>query len=450
MGWQKGKDFNQVLRNFFTLQLPYRYMMHSPLKTIDENRAIFDNGLHCFVANGQHTMEKEGKTLKKGNTIFIPWDPIKEDKIYFYSDTNLSSTWQLPASWRGLKTIFLYKLTAKGKYLIEQSPVNTTNNSITLQPSAGQGYVIYKRPATPEPPMKWGEGSGIDNPGFDNDLEGWATTNTSASVKTLSYGQDVLQLSKESEIRQQLPVEKGRYYDISVWVQVNGHGKATLKAGNQEIYINESTVKNFFDNTDRYNSYFQRMKVTLKAESEELPLLLSFKSASDSSSAYFDDVRIVQKQIPFTKEDKTYYREDFEEIDEGWGPFIPSQSSAFKTHLSERHTLYTDDNIAGRYALKTWNERDGEVYRTSPTIIQLKPGKQYKLSFDYNSSTDGVYQVVVQSNKDKKEVLRQKLNGVGHFAQFFNVEQSDDYYITIVKSGNGTFILDNFELIEED
>lgn len=444
MGWQKGRDFNQVIRNFFTQQLPYRYMMHFPIRNIEESSVFFDSTLEANSSDGLQYLKKDGRLIKKGNTVFIPWDPIKEDKIYFYADSNGVSEWELPSTWSGLSEIYRYQLSSEGKSPAEQ--IFVQNGRIQLDAIAGQGYVLYKKVVTDNEDMDWGEGSGMINPGFDGKLVGWNTSGDNADVFSLPYGQSVLQLSGHSEASQLVSVEEGHGYYASVWVQVHGRGKATLAVNGQKFDIVESKVKNYFDNTDRYNTYFQRIKIPVQDSSNVMKISLSFQAENDSSYAFFDDVRIVKAQKKMPLQEDIVYVEDFEDVDEGWGPFIPSKPSAFKTHLSERNEPYTDDHISGRYALKTWNERNGEVYRTSPAIIKLKPQEKYRLRFDYKSNKPDAYEVVIRSVKDNKEVLRKVLNGVATFDQVFEVGIADDYYIAIDKSSNAVFILDNFEL----
>ncbi|WP_286752016.1 MULTISPECIES: endo-alpha-N-acetylgalactosaminidase family protein [Sphingobacterium] len=447
MGWQKGRDFNQVIRNFFTLQLPYRYMMHFPLKRINQEEALFENGVKSTLQYGQQQLERNGRLMKKGNTVFIPWDPIREEKIYFYSDTSNTLSWQLPESWKSQSEVFLYKLSARGKTFVNRVAVDKADHSVQLHSEAGQGYVLYKQFEDHQEDVHWGEGSIVVNPGFDGGLAGWETHKSPVQVLTLAYGQDVVKLRGNSHINQRIRLKKDVNYDVSVWVQVNGKGKATLSLNGHSTSIDESKVKNFFDNTDRFDTYFQRMKFSLKSQSENALLDLSFLNSDDSSSVYFDDVRIVERNGADPEpEPILIYSEDFENVDEGWGPFIPSKRSAFKTHLSERHEPYTKDNISGRYALKTWNEGNGEVYRTSPTIIQLQACQEYALSFDYLSTDDDAYQVVIRSTKDNREVLKEYLNGTKKFNKVFKTGDSADYYIAIVKLNKGTFLLDNFKL----
>lgn len=446
MGWQKGRDFNQVINNFFKLQLPYRYMMHHSLLHLDDRVALFENSLEATVINNVHYMKKNGLEIKRGNSVFIPWDPIKEDKIYFYSDTMGESQWKLPKSWAGIHQVYLYKLNSHGSILASVIPVNKSDNSVSLQAEPKQGYVVYKIAKLADQDMLWGEGSGISNPGFDAGLAKWTADSTSAKVVTLPYGQDVLKLNKKTAARQLLDIAVGTVYDVSVWVEVHGQGKATLKVGGREISITESKVKNFFDNTDRYNTYFQRLKIPVKADSKNLAVELLFDSYNDTSFVYFDDVRIVKRKATEIQNSQYLLFEDFENIDEGWSFFIPSKPSAFKTHLSERNEPYTHDHISGTYALKTWNERNGEVYRTAPTLVQLKPQKKYQVGFDYKVSHDNAYELVVRSKKDDKTILRTKLSGAGSFKESFTTGAEDDYYIAVDKLNNGILVIDNFWL----
>ena len=239
-------------------------------------------------------------------------------------------------------------------------------------------------------------------------------------------------------------LEKGGQYMVSVWCKMEGKGKATLSIGGQSYSITESKVTNFTDNTDRYNTNFQRIKVPYLYQGGKVEVMLSFQGGIEGSSVEFDDVRIV-KQANIKKTAYAYF-EDFEDVDEGWGAFIASKPSSYKTHLSQRHEGYTDDTIEGDFSLKTWQEGNGEVYRSSPSMIRFKPNAVYKIKFDYKSTEKGVYRVVVRSVKDNKEVLNLPLDGSSTFSGEFTTTSQDDYYIAAMKKGNGTLVMDNFAI----
>ena len=143
---------------------------------------------------------------------------------------------------------------------------------------------------------------------------------------------------------------------------------------NEQVPISESKVKNYTDNTDRFRTTWQRLKVPFRLPANRNDIILSLKggmAANDTVAVWFDDVRLVEC-LHAEKAGFNYF-EDFEHVDEGWGPFIPCQPGAFTTHLSQRHDVYTDNTIHGEWSLITWREKNGEVYRTSPAMICFAP-----------------------------------------------------------------------------
>ncbi|SMC92098.1 endo-alpha-N-acetylgalactosaminidase family protein [Pedobacter nyackensis] len=442
MGWQKGRDFNGVLQNFFTQQLPYRFLMYHALKTINDHKAVFEAGLVSELINGVNKMSQNGHLIKDGDNVFIPWNPVTKEKIYHYNTKGGTSTWTLPDGWKSTGTVSLYKLTDQGREWLADLPINA-QREITIAAAPKQGYVIYKNKVADATPMIWGAGGLISNPGFDGGLSGWTISGKGAQVVKTPYGQDILQMAGTANVSQALKLEKGATYTLSVWAKVDGEGRAILSIGNESYSIAESKVVNFTDNTDRFNTKFQRMKVSFVYQGGSNVLNLSFKGVAEGSFVQFDDVRIVKG---VNQESAHAYFEDFEHVDEGWGPFIASKASSYKTHLSERHEGYTEDTIDGNFSLKTWQEGNGEVYRTSPAMIRFRPNTPYKIKFDYKSTEKGVYRLVVRSVKDNKELINVPLDGTSVFSGEFTTTNTDDYYICTTKKGNGILVIDNFSI----
>lgn len=444
MGWQKGRNFNQVIENFFTLQLPYRYLMHHKIKQINDNEVMFEQGVVSRKQGDQYIIEKNGKPVLIDQTVFIPWNPEKEDKIYHYNKNGGKTTWKLPDSWSTCKLVVLYKLDEQGRQ--NETTLSVHNAQVTIDADAACGYVLYKSKPAPLMAANWGEIGLVKNPAFDGGLQNWKATGDVQAAKT-SYGQSIVTLSNGT-LSQQIPTEKGTSYIASVWVQVNGSGKATLTVAGKETSVNESLTKNYTDNTDKYNTRYQRMLIPFVAEGNE-QLTLTFKADNDTSTVEFDDVRLVAtKHNPQIGEG--IYFEDFENVDEGWGPFTAAKPSSYTTHLSNRNEGYTNDVLLGNWSLKTWREGNGEVYRTSPVIIQFDSNQRYHLAFVYQASKDNVYGVSVRSAKTGEELLAATLDGAGRFAQDFTTGNADDYYVVITKNGDGTFLLDNFMLVKQE
>lgn len=74
---------------------------------------------------------------------------------------------------------------------------------------------------------------------------------------------------------------------------------------------------NFTDNTDRFNTKFQRIKVSFVYNGGINAVNLSFKGTTDTSFVQFDDVRIV-KNINQKTTTHAYF-EDFENVEERLG-----------------------------------------------------------------------------------------------------------------------------------
>lgn len=453
MGWQRGRDFPGVINNFFTQQLPYRYLMHFPVRQLDSVRAVLANGLVAYEnTKGQTILQKGNRELMHGTTVFIPWNPITEDKIYHYNMEGGKTTWQLPDSWKDSQEVYLYELSSQGRRLDRKLSVR--NNQIEINALPKTGYVVYKQ-ATSSHAMEWSTGSTVKDMGFDSEsFVHWNRLGNkeSVSIARSDYGQNHLSIQGKNEAGVQQVIEglsPGQEYIVSVWVCVDGQKQAKLNIQTGETKhdshsISESNIFNYTNDTDRFKTRWQRMKVGFRAPSGSEKVVLSLTAAqanSDTAKVNFDDVRIVAGSI--CKKEGYAYFEDFENVDEGWGPFIAAQPGG-KTHLSQRHDVYTENTIHGDWSLTTWRERDGEVYKTSPAMIQFKPGHDYEMEFNYKTDTRDVYKVVGYSPSLGNEVFSYELNRSGLCNIRFTTPDCDDFYITITKTGQGLLVIDDF------
>ena len=455
MGWQKGRDFKGVIRNFFTKQLPYRYLMHYPVLQLDTARAVLQGGL-LAVGDGKNgtLIKREGQILMTGDCVFIPWNPETEEKIYHYNVRGGKTTWQLPASWKQQETVYLYELSDLGRKLAGTLPVR--NGQIEIDALPDKGYVVYKQEMAPLPEMIWSEGSPVKDTGFDSQsFDYWKKQGATdaLAVRETAYGQDYLEIKGMDAAGVSQVVNgliPGKEYVASVWVNVIGRKEAVLaiQSGetlSEQTSISESRVMNFTDNTDRFRTTWQRLKIPFRMPADEKEIVLSLNggiASEDTAAVCFDDVRLVE--CPQAQKTGYAYFEDFEHVDEGWGPFIACQPSAFTTHLSQKNDVYTDNTIHGNWSLATWRERNGEVYRTSPSMIRFAPGQEYEVEFDYKVDTKDVYKVVGKSLSTGKEVFSYELNRPGKCNVRFTTPDCTDFYIAVVKEGNGLLVIDDF------
>lgn len=455
MGWQKGRDFKGVIRNFFIKQLPYRYLMHFPVLQLDTVQAVLEGNLVAIGDKKTGTVIKKGeRTLMSGDCVFIPWNPVTEEKIYHYNVRGGKTTWQLPSSWKGQATVYLYELGSEGRRLVE--PLAVRSGQVEIEARPDKGYVLYKQEMRPLPEMVWSEGSLVKDAGFDSRLfKAWKVQGEKglSAIKETDYGQNYLEIKgKESAGVSQIinGLTQGKEYIASVWVNVVGRKEAILavqsgKELNEQASVSESKVINFTENTDRFGTTWQRLKVPFCLPADRNDIILSLKggmATEDTVAVWFDDVRLVE--CPHARKAGFDYFEDFEHVDEGWGPFIPCQPSAFTTHLAEKHDVYTDNTINGNWSLTTWREKNGEVYRTSPAMIRFASRQNYEIEFDYKVDNRDVYKVVGKSLSTGEQIFSYDLNRSGKCNVRFTTPDCTDFYIVIVKQGNGILVIDDF------
>lgn len=455
MGWQKGRDFNGVIRNFFTKQLPYRYLMYYPVLQLNKERAVLESDLVAIGNKEEGTVIKRGEmTLMSEDCVFIPWNPVTEEKIYHYNVRGGKTTWRLPLSWKDQTMVYVYELGSLGRRLTGTLPVRNEQIEIEAQPD--KGYVIYKQEMEPLPEMRWSEGSPVKDTGFDSQsFKSWKKQNTmeALTIKETDYGQHYLEVkgTESAAVNQCIDgLVPGKEYIVSVWVNIMGSKKAILAVQSGEelsvqASVTESPVMNYTDNTDRFRTTWQRLKVPFRLPENKKEIVLSLKGGTavdDTAAVCFDDVRLVE--CPHSRKAGFDYFEDFEHVDEGWGPFIPSQPGAFTTHLAQKHDVYTDNTIHGNWSLVTWRERNGEVYRTSPSVIRFAPEQEYEIGFDYKVDTGGVYKVIGKSLSTGEQVFSYDLNRSGKCNIRFKTPACADFYITVVKQGNGLLVIDDF------
>ena len=248
-------------------------------------------------------------------------------------------------------------------------------------------------------------------------------------------------------------LKSGRSYSASVWVNV---------AGGCRAWIGIQGVKNWVDRTDHIRSEgrmkyrgttFQRLAVvfTMPHGKTEATLFLRTAGGTPGATAQFDDVRIAE--LPGrTPQGKHHLFEDFENVDEQWGPFVAAGGTDH-THLSELNPGITDDTINGRFSLKNKNEStSGEIYRTVQSTLKLAPNTRYRIGFRYiNKKANYHVTVKTQDGGDNALALDEAIpEGRGKFSAVFKTGKYTDYYIAFEteKSHGHLFVIDDF-LIDE-
>ncbi len=429
MGWDDGgyeKNIHRVVEMFMTRNLPTKYMQNHELLKWTDSIAVFSDMLVAKDEGGTTNIYKDGNLIVSGNRVFIPWHPTKETKIYHWNPDGGESTWNLPKSWRRRSKVILYELTDLGRVFVGELPVK--NGKVTVTATAKKPYVIYKsRKANRN--VKWSEGSIVKDMGFDShSFDNWERSSYGRDTSHITianddHGDSYLRVSgnggADATVSQEIRgLKSGQRYAASVWVQLKGRrrnsGISVTGLGDNDVrrVIGETKVPCYMPNSDKYGTNYQRVRVLFdvpKGKNKATVSLLALTGAPDSIMM-FDDVRVVA--VGRTDQGGHYYFEDFENLDEGWGPFTYGYGGPCNTHVSELHEGFTDDTIAGRYSMKTMDEGyAGYILRTLPSTVALRPRTEYTVTFDYLVDNDDQYRFVVDKPfvDDRKFEIRHQM-----------------------------------------
>ncbi len=187
MGWQRGNNISNTLRQFYTEQLPQKYLMHYTLKKWTPNtEAIFDGNVVSRVEDGKSNIYKDGKLIASDKLVFIPWydedsetrNPDEAAKIYHWNPNGGETVWELPANWAGQTEVKLYQTTQTGKTLVATIPV--VDGKVTITAEAATPYVLYKGDENIAPTQtEWSVGSPIEDTSFNSrDFSIWSKSTT--------------------------------------------------------------------------------------------------------------------------------------------------------------------------------------------------------------------------------------------------------------------------------
>ena len=393
-------------------------------RTMTLNGKVIATGAVARGDNGEGGTEK----------YLLPWiwdsetgDEVdaKDEKLYHWNTKGGSSEWELPDSWSGLKDVKVYKLTDLGK--TDEKTVKVVDGKITLEADAETPYVVCKGDEA-NLEITWSEGMHIVDAGFNSgNFDAWKQDGEGkAEIAKSQYSNPMMKLSGKVSMTQELTdLEAGKQYAVLVGVDNRSDAKAsmTVKAGDKVLatnYTTRSIAKNYVKAYTHSNSsatvdgssYFQNMYVFFTApESGKVTLTLS--KAAGEGDTYFDDVRIVEndsKNITTNEKGEVVkFEQDFEKSVQGLYPFVVAGIEGVednRIHLSELHAPYTqagwdvkkmDDVLDGKWSVKIngLTQRSTLAYHTIPQNFRFEPGVTYKVSFDYQAGTDGIYAAAV-------------------------------------------------------
>ncbi|MGW1773868.1 endo-alpha-N-acetylgalactosaminidase family protein [Streptomyces sp. NPDC002104] len=405
-GWQGTKDFANFLTTTFTTNLPTKYLQGFTIRKWAANRIDFDGGVSATLSGNTRTISKDGHPVLIGDSYLLPWDQSGESKLYHWSGTGGTSTWNVPASWAQNGTAKLYKLTDQGRVPVTDLPV--TGGKVTVTATAKTPYVLYPSAAPAQADAGFGEGGPVRDPGFTSGgLSKW-TVSGSASVTRNAAGRSQLTVGQgATSVSQQLTGLTPGTYAASVYVSTATGRRATLAVtpaggAEQSAYATSSPYRNNVGADEKNGSTTQRMRVLFDVPAGQSTATLALRADAAAGTAGFDDVRVVRTARG--PQGGHTFAEDFENVDSGWYPFVvgPAGGAAAdpRTHLAQLNAPYTqagwngkliDDVLAGGNSLKSHEERPGLIYQTIPQTLRFEPGHQYRVSFAYQQSVAGDY-----------------------------------------------------------
>jgi hypothetical protein len=225
--------------------------------------------------------------------------------------------------------------------------------------------------------------------------------------------------------------------------------------------IDRTVLTNYTDQSSKYLRTWHRLKVGFTAPAEgRVDLVLRAGPGTGGAAVRFDDVRLVKTGVsqPPKGAKNVVLFEDFENVDEGWGPFMYGWEGPMNTHLSEANPPYTDDTISGHYSLKSRREDStGMLYRTVPATLKLKPHTTYRVSLDYLCDTPDCFALVAGTDGASGEQVAEKRpmpDGswkVKHFTTTITTDAQEGWFLGVSKlqpKKAGTVVIDNL-LVEE-
>lgn len=413
-GWTGQTDYNAFLTNTWVKNLPAKFLQQQKITSWQDREIKFTGGVTSRGSSADdRVIEVDGQQVARGGTYLLPWRDGSGAKAYHWNPAGGKTTWTLTGELAKSTSVDLYALSDTGRGRALRVPVR--DGKVTLDAKAGQPYVLTATPGALPAESDFGSGTPVKDPGFNNPDFNRNWTARDATMENFGNGHRVAKLgSGAASLSQQLGALEPGTHSVSAWVEIEPGKKrhTTIAVDGRgvkpaEVSLDASTATNQMAADEKHSSKFQRLRVLVDVTSAGATPRLTIKADPGAAAVRVDDVRVVKT----TRQDAqgTVYVENFEDVDQGWGPFIKGEAGGVtdpRTHLSERNEPYTqagwntnvvDDVLHGQWSLKSNSENrnpdgsDGLVYRTSDSTIPFTPGHRYKVSFDHQNSHAGEY-----------------------------------------------------------
>ncbi|MER6943148.1 endo-alpha-N-acetylgalactosaminidase family protein [Nonomuraea sp. NPDC000554] len=388
--WHGDHDVKRWIDYVYDVNLPTKFLQHFQITNWAGKQIRFTGNVTAELVDNAPRYSKDGKVVLNGDSYLLPWPPANGTKAYHWNAKGGRTTWQLPASWRQNGKAVLYELTDTGRK--RPTTLRVHNGSVDITAKAKTPYLLVPAELPAQVDVKYGEGGTLVNPSFTaGSTQGW-TVRGDAAVGKDDRGWYQLNLTGTggSAVQRSLSLQPGTY-TAAAYVSTDQGRRASLKVSEYggapvETWI-DTTPPKLADAVNRLQDKpFQKIKTvfTVPAQSSATVTL----SATGSGNTSFTDVRIVRTDGADPHRGGHFFTEDFEAVDQGWGPFIQVEDGESGIHLAELNKGYTRDALSGKFSLKLIESSTGTKITTWPGTLRFEPGHAYRVRFDYAS--DGV------------------------------------------------------------
>lgn len=468
-GWQGRTDYEKHINITFDTNLPTKYLQHFPIIQWQNDTIHFTDNVKVTTASGKREIYRDNHLVYNDDSYLLSWSPVQENKLYHWNKQGGKTTWTLPTSWANIDEVFVYQLSDLGK--INQKKISVRNHQLTISAKASTPYVVYKSAQTQDK-MTWAEGAIINNGGFNSaDLSDWTISRGKPSVERNNNGQYELVFDKNSKavISQKLGQLSQGAYIAELYVESTDNRKLTVEvktdSGSFSNYVNASLWTNYVSEDSKKDRNMQRVYVPFNVTNFKEQVEIKITAEKGKGKIFVDDVRVAShgKIKRIRKKDKKYaFKEDFENIINGWYPFVRADaggSRVLRTHLAEKNSPFTqkgwngkaiDDVINGNWSLKLHEKFSGLLMQTLPHTLRFEKSKMYTVSFNYQSDSDN-YAFVLGDGVDivSETSLNTQLN-TKNVEITFTASSSGNTWIGLSKKSTDVndFIIDDLTVIE--
>ncbi len=255
----------------------------------------------------------------------------------------------------------------------------------------------------------------------------------------------VIDGTDETQVSQKLTGLKPGTYAASVMVEIQQgkERKASIIIDNGletfESYANKSILLDYDEYDSKIGTYMLRMRVNFEVPAGKDSVTLKLHAEAGEGKVRFDNVRVFETELPAPEagyaRDKVIFYQDFELAEnegeaeaesmqdytmtkfkptyEGYYPFnLGGARGIHETRVSiqlgqapftnngtnkwDPSTVDIDDTLNGDRALKVIGiDQKGIAVQTLPQNIRFKPGRQYRVTFKYQTQPVDDYQFVL-------------------------------------------------------